>query len=171
MSANDKTGVGAGSGEWRTPPELWVRLNRMFAFDYDAFASHENALCKHYSTLEGTFNGSTRDGGPSRLSAATGLEWVTLGGEGRRFGNPPYSRGFLARATRWFVESRNDFDISVMLLPDARDTVWWRKWVRPYATDYPIGRVRFLRPDGTLGASPPGGAVVAVYLPDWLRNA
>lgn len=54
--AQDKTGVGAGSMEWQTPPELFAWLNRRFQFDYDAFAGHENALCDLYSTVEGTYN-------------------------------------------------------------------------------------------------------------------
>jgi hypothetical protein len=53
--AQDKTGVGAGSMEWRTPPDLFEWLNRRFQFDYDAFASHENALCDEYSTIDGTY--------------------------------------------------------------------------------------------------------------------
>ncbi len=32
------------SAEWATPPDLFARLNRWFRFDYDAFASHENAV-------------------------------------------------------------------------------------------------------------------------------
>mgnify|MGYP001602315775 CR=1 FL=1 len=171
MTANDKTGVGNGRDDWRTPPELFAPLNRMFRFDYDAFASHENALSGIYSTVAGTFSGHRINGLPLADSRETGLVYRPELVEGRRrFGNPPYSRGFLAQATEWFAKSRDDFDISVMLLPDARDTAWWRTWVKPYAIDWPIGRIRFLRPDGTRGDAPHGGSVVALYLPDWLNG-
>jgi phage N-6-adenine-methyltransferase len=166
VSANDKTGVGSGPGDWQTPPALFSLLNRMFAFDYDAFASHENALCGDYSTADGTFS---RFGlADVRVHVGDGLtrSWENS----RVFMNPPYSRGFLACAVEKAASERNNAAIIVALLPDARDTAWWRKWVRPYAADYPIGRVRFLLPDGTTGASPPGGNVVALYLPDWLNG-
>lgn len=54
-NATHLTSVGSGPGNWRTPPDLHEKLNRVFQFDYDAFADHENALCKTYSTVDGTF--------------------------------------------------------------------------------------------------------------------
>jgi len=198
--ANDRTGVGIGRGDWRTPPELFERLNRMFRFDYDAFASHENALCDTYSTTSGTFqrplrqsqcdrgvHGFYRLDGHEEISPQDGLHWLPPAGlrpGTRRFGNPPFSRGIVGSAAMWFAQTVNDFDVSVLLLPDARDTIWWHDWVRPYATDYPIGRVHFIHPDGPCGSArcadrhefgkpgrdTPGGSVIAVYLPDWLNG-
>ena len=44
MSANDKTTVGAGRGNWRTPETLWRPLHERYAFDYDAASDHANRL-------------------------------------------------------------------------------------------------------------------------------
>lgn len=197
MTANDRTSVGAGSGDWQTPPDLFARLNRTFQFGYDAFASHGNALCRTYSTVEGTWRTTYDQLGhgpeylPEQIDSLDGLrqDW-----SGRRvFGNPPYGDPEMACKERCkkkrcvtrgycidadvpgipdFVEkhakARNDTQVNVALIPDSRDTAWWRSFVRPYAADYPIGRIKFVRPDGTLGHSPPGGIVVAVFFPDWI---
>ena len=174
--ANDRTGVGSGRGDWRTPPELFEQLDRVFRFDYDAFASPENALCDTYSTMGGSYY----EGTEMRPRDGLALRWTAR----RVFLNPPYSRGFLAGAVKKAASERNNAEIIVALLPDARDTGWWREWVRPYATDYPIGRVHFIHPDGPCGSAKcssrhkfgepcrdtPGGSVVAVYLPDWLNG-
>lgn len=194
MTAHDKTGVGSGAGDWRTPPDLYAMLNRRFAFTYDAWASHENALCRTYSTVKGTFRIESASGDVDQVDALDGLsqDW-----RGRRtFGNPPYSdpehacldngrckkkrcvsRGYcidenvpgIPDFVAKHAAERNNADVDVALLPDARDTAWWRSFVKPHAQDFPIGRVRFINPaTGEPGTSPPGGIAVVVWTPDWL---
>lgn len=185
MSAHDRTGVGSGSGEWCTPPDLFDRLNRTFQFDYDAFASHENALCKQYSTPDGTYDNrgnATWGGPPEQISLLDGLTFSPGDGDPtRRFANPEYGRGFIGPAMEWLAESRGLFDITVALIPDSRDTSWWRSYVAPFAIDIPIGRVHFIHPAGDCGSrvcaerhkpgepqrDTPGGSVLAIYFPDW----
>ena len=170
--APDKTGVGSGRDDWRTPPEFFAKIDRLWHFDYDAFASHDNALCATYSTPDGTYEGWNWKRSHAQLSPLDGLTFSPGDGEPRRrFGNPPYSRGFIEQACQWFAESREMFDISVLLIPANTDTRWWHEWVKPYATVYLLrGRIHFIDPaTGEPGGSPPGGSALAVYLPEFLR--
>lgn len=69
------------------------------------------------------------------------------------------------------AKERNSAHVNVAILPDARDTTWWRAFVAPYAQDWPLGRVRFINPEtGEPGGSPPGGVVAVVFIPDWLAR-
>lgn len=167
MTVHDRTGAGAGSAEWQTPYDLFVRLNLRFQFDYDAFASHANALCRTYSTIEGTFsavyaNGLLSDGllslpsiwhQPEQIDSLDGLrqDW-----SGRRvFMNPPYSAGLIGRCVAAAARWRNEARVIVAVLPDSRDTRWWDEHVRPYADDYSLGRVRFIHgPENCGGTNP-----------------
>lgn len=170
--ANDVTTVGSGNDEWRTPPELFGRLNGTFQFDYDAFASRENALCDRYSTLEGTFRTLYAEGRSRVLervdeSLADGLTYA-WGGQ-RVFMNPPYSRGFIEKAMTKAAAERNHAEVIVALIPANTDTRWWHDLVLPNASyiEFLRGRVRFLRPDGTPGDAPPNGSALACFFPDW----
>jgi hypothetical protein len=168
------TAVGAGRGEWRTPLDVFDRLNRIWQFDYDAFASHENALCKTYSTIEGTFR---REGfnlpswtpGWDQIDSLDGLrqDWDRR----RVYMNPPYGRGILEEAMRKAASEANNAAVIVALVPANTDTRWWHEYVKPYATTYLLrGRIKFIDPDtGEAGGSPPGGSAIVVYLPGWLR--
>ena len=176
MKANDKTSVGSGPGNWQTPRDLFARMNRRWAFDFDAFASHENALCRTYSTVDGTFR-AIREYAPYPLEGSwmgrdqiDSLDGLRQDWDARRvFLNPPYSRGLIGAAVEKCAASRNDAYMISALIPDARDTSWWRSFVKPYAQDFPIGRVRFINPvTGEPGVSPPGGIVVVVWTPDWM---
>ena len=170
MSAHDKTGVGHGSAEWRTPPELFARLNRRFLFDYDAFASHDNALCDLYSTVDGTFRKVGNSPYQERLytiaDEGDGLtfNWQNL----RVWLNPPYSRGLIDQCVEKAYEERNNAAIIVALLPAATETRWFQRWILPYChVDWLPKRVRYIDPV-TLkpGGSPPSGSVVATFKAD-----
>ncbi len=179
MTANDKTSAGSGRGDWQTPPDLFERLNRRYQFDYDAFASHENALCRTYSTVEGTFRSNGAPCGCSegircsryRIEQIDSLDGLRQDWSGRRvFMNPPYSAGLIGRCAEAAARWRNEARVIVAVLPDARDTRWWRSSVKPYAQDFPIGRIRFINPDtGLPGGSPPGGTAIVVWTPDWMN--
>lgn len=157
--ANHKTTVGgAGNGEWRTPPDLFAVLKRRYQFDYDAFATHENALCYRYSTADGTF-------APNRfqISDADGIAhpWLDL----RVWMNPPYTKGQIEPCMEKAAAERDNAAIIVALLPAATDTRWWHQWVQPYCdVTFLSRRVRFIDPaTGEPGNSPPGGHAIAVY--------
>jgi hypothetical protein len=174
VSANDRTGVGSGSGEWRTPPDLFARLNRRYAFDYDAFASHANRLAPHYSTAEGTFRLFDRNAHPDndldegelrphRVSLETGIEYDWT--DRRVFMNPPYGREFIGKAIGKAMSERERAAIIVALLPASTDTLWFHQCIRPYAEiEFLRKRVRFIDPaTGRPGGSPPSGSMIVVW--------
>ena len=162
MTANDRTGVGSGSGEWRTPPDLFARLNRRFQFDYDAFASHENALCGLYSTVRGTF---TKLGDEPGLYPENGdgltFSWDTL----RVFMNPPYTRGLIEQCVEKAFNERDNAAIIVALIPAATETRWFQRFILPHChIDWLPKRVRFIDPVTLqVGGSPPSGMVIATF--------
>lgn len=164
MSANDRTGVGAGSAEWGTPPDLFAILNRRFAFDHDAFASHENALCDSYSTAQGTYHKRAKYGIGREGEDGLKYDWARL----RVFMNPPYSRDLIAKCVRKAVDERNQASIIVALLPAATETMWFQQLVFPYChIDWLPRRVHYIDPEtGLPGGSPPSGSVIATFKTD-----
>jgi phage N-6-adenine-methyltransferase len=93
--------------EWRTPPDLFARLNREFAFTLDVAADDSNHLCVCYFT----------EAGVDALTA----DWHVMPGV-VCWCNPPYSRGrqkqFIAKAAL----ERTKGVTTVMLLPARTDT-------------------------------------------------
>lgn len=170
-NATHLTSVGAGPGNWRTPPDLFLQLNRVFQLDYDAFADHENALCRTYSTVDGTFRRPIAD--PSfRYDQIDSLDGLRQDWDRRRvWMNPPYGRGILAECMAKAASERDSATLIVALIPANTDTGWWHEYVKPYAqVHYLRGRVQFIDPEtGNPGGSPPGGSAVAVYYPEFLR--
>lgn len=169
--AQDKTGVGAGSMEWQTPPELFAWLNRRFQFDYDAFASRANHLCYLYSSIDGTFDqrpSLARLGrSPLLVSPSDGLAYPWT--DRRVFMNPPYSRDLIAKCVRKAVDERNNAQIIVALLPASTETMWFQQLVFPYChIEWLPRRVRFIDPQtGQPGQSPPSGSVIAIFKQDY----
>ena len=155
-----------GKQDWGTPPKLYQRLNEWFAFTYDAFAGHENALCEDYSTENGTYRKrrmSPNDlPGYEQLSMLDGLQndWV-----GRRvFMNPPYSAhkgehtACLTCCMAKAYSERENADIIVALIPFDPSTRWWQNYVEGHCFVVPLPkRVKFV---GAPSAAPFPSAVV-----------
>ena len=145
-----------GKDDWRTPKALFEALDTQFMFNYDPFASHDNALCPEYSTFSrGTFSHG------ERLSSSDGLKesW-----QGRRvFMNPPYSRETLGPAMEKASEERNNAAIIVALIPFDPSTRWFQNYVEPFCFIQALRkRVRFV------GAanSAPFPCCIAIYRKD-----
>lgn len=116
--------------DWRTPPEIFNKLNSEFTFDLDAAANETNALVRPY------------------LTDALALE--AWGGE-RIWLNPPYGRmlePFIRRAQQEAFNGK----IVVCLIPTRTRAAWWHEAVIGKATEVRAVRKRpkFLRPDGTV---------------------
>lgn len=156
---------GGGSADWQTPPELYLRLHQLYAFDFDAFASHENALAPRYSTPDGTFK-RMRTGAVRTINGSDGLaaSWA-----GRRvFCNPPYTRGLIEQCVAKMAAERDRAAIIVALLPANIGSAWFHEYVMPFAhIEWLPQRVHFIDPaTGKPGTSPSGGTAVALYRPE-----
>lgn len=145
--------------EWETPPEFFKRLNDIFVFGTDLFASDSNALCPHYRTKRGW----------SSLSTDWGKMW--------RWANPPYGRGLGDHVH----DVRSDYILfgrrTVMLLPSNTDTAWFHGHVLPVAhIVYIRGRLQFLldgeRPRNSKGrlTGNTGGNILAIFGPNLLQT-
>lgn len=196
MTSNDKTNVGSGRTNYRTPNDLVLRLDKRYSFSYDAAASRDNAIfpVTFYSTIEGTFYRPT-PGTHVNEDARDGLAypWEYL----RVFLNPPYAspeqpcpedrercakkrcekRGHHVDAYQAGISDfvakahaeRDSAAIIVGVIPTAPDTAWWREHVHDVAEAHHIGRVPFIDPDtGNEATSPPGGTSIVVWRPSWL---
>jgi site-specific DNA-methyltransferase (adenine-specific) len=163
MSAHDKTGVGFGSGEYGTPPELFAALNARYQFDYDPFATNENALCETYSTKDGTrqklFDWHRHPHRNDHDGLST--DWKNS----RVFCNPPYSRGLIERCVQKMYEERERAEIVVALLPAATDTRWFQEFIlNSCFIEWLPKRVRYIDPaTGQPAGSPPQGSIVALF--------
>ena len=141
----------AGSLEWGTPPALFERLNTWFAFDYDPFASHTNALCTEYSTVDGTWM-KEYDDKPYQYSTEDGLTHSWQGS--RVYMNPPFTRGLIGQCVQKAYEERVNADIIVGLIPFDPSIRWWNSYVEGHCIVLPLPkRVHFV--GGKSGATHP----------------
>jgi phage N-6-adenine-methyltransferase len=123
---------------WRTPPDLFERLNAQYGgFSIDLAASSDNALCPCFYTRE--------DDGLAQ-SWANEVGWC----------NPPYD-DIASWVHKAVTSSVHDDALTVMLLPVRSDSEWWRDLVIPFATVEFLPRVTFGPPLGYAG--PRGNAV------------
>ncbi len=93
------------SGDWKTPDELYEKLDSEFGFTMDA-APYQ------FKDFD--------DGRP----------W-----SGRVYVNPPYGSGVGAWIHRGYASAkRGDAEVVVFLLPARTDTAWFHDYVLPHAT-------------------------------------
>jgi phage N-6-adenine-methyltransferase len=114
----------SNSDEYETPPELFERLNKRFAFTLDPCATPATAKCPKFYTKE--------DDGLSK-------DWS---GE-RVFCNPPYSE-----VGKWVEKARNSHDGHtwiVLLIPARTDTRWFHDHLYEMDTARHRVYIEFLR--------------------------
>ena len=145
----------SGNDEIGTPKPLFNWLERRFQFNYDAAASHVNALTTHYSTSEGTPRGH---GNQLTMDGLT-YPWANW----RVFVNPPYSTALMRAFVEKAIEERNNAEIIVMLVKYDPSTATGRLLDdrRYFHLEQPM-RVKF---DGMTSAST-FPVVVAIVKPD-----
>lgn len=93
----------------RTPDGLFRKLDAEFGFTLDAAASHVNAKCDRYFTVDD--DGLGRDWGTERV-------WL----------NPPFGKGLREWARKAWEASRSGA-LVVMLVPSATDMDWWHDYI------------------------------------------
>lgn len=102
---------------WMTPQKLFDELDAEFHFNLDPCASHNNACCDKYFTIED-------DGLVQR--------WWGY----RVYCNPPYGDGIGAWVRKC---AKGGAEIAVALLPARTDTAWFHDFI------YNKAEIRFLR--------------------------
>lgn len=128
--------------EWYTPPTIIQALGE---FDLDPCTSQVawdfNHSAKKYYTME--------DDGLSK-------EW-----NGRIWMNPPYSQPTITQ----FMERMAIHNNGIALLYNRSDNKMFHSFVFPVADSifFLKGRIRFYRPDGTVGEQPGSGSVLIAF--------
>lgn len=134
-----------GNNEWYTPPAI-IDAARMVlgGFDLDP-ASSEIANATVQAPL---FYTAETDG--------LAQDWPI----GRIWCNPPYATGLIGRfATRLAAEFRRG-SAGIVLTNNATETAWFQELAGvSSAICFPLSRVRFLRPEGEVGAPLQGQAI------------
>ena len=112
------------SDEWRTPADLFRRLDEEFGFTLDAAANHENHLCAFYFTKE---------------QDALRYDW----GGFTVWCNPPYSQ-LKTWMRKCYFEGHKPNTTVVALVPSRTDTMWWQNYVQHRSeVRFLPGRLRF----------------------------
>jgi hypothetical protein len=161
-----------------TPHEFFAELDKRYKFDLDACATHANAKCPLYFTVDGHWAAPVENGirVPGEAMFLGGADGLSGSWKGRRvWCNPPYSD-----IEPWLVKAWNsDADLVVTLLPASRtDQGWWRKHVEQardlgcgeyvpldwnsFRTEFIRGRLKFLKDGKPLG-SPRFGSVLLIW--------
>lgn len=111
-----------GYPNWRTPDDVFGRLNDEFHFTFDACASNANAKCARYGTPDGKFEQEVGTSGLNKfLSPIHGLNAAAWEGEDV-FCNPPYGTEELRQAV--YAANTRLARSAVLLLPPNFDTAW-----------------------------------------------
>lgn len=135
----------SGNNEWYTPKEyIDAARDVMGSIDLDPASSptaNETVKAEMYFTAE-------QDG---LLQEWFGNVWL----------NPPYSSDLIGK----FAEkvTTEDLEQAIVLVNNATETAWFEKIVSvSSAIVFPTSRVKFYRPDGTIGAPLQGQAVLYI---------
>lgn len=144
---------------WRTPPELYARLDAEFHFALDAACTRANCLAP-----AGLYDGEVDAlATPWHLLAPSAAIWL----------NPPYSnvRPWLRKAR----EASRRGCMVACLIPADTSTRWWSDLAARDASEirFLVGRVRFHAEDGSgehhtkgSGGSAIGPSAIAIYAAD-----
>jgi len=175
----------AGSTEYRTPAEEFMRQHARLAFNVDAAATPENALVGGSCKAKGFIH---RFGAPGQACGLCGgilgrfYTAETDGTKREHYGpgdvvwaNPPYNPASLLYRfveTAWLT-SREQGATWQMLLPPAVETRWFQNFIYDHELNrardrvdywFPPKRIRFIRPDGK-PSSPRSGNLYVIFRP------
>jgi phage N-6-adenine-methyltransferase len=112
--------MSSNRGDWTTPQDFFLELDREFHFTLDPCCQPHTAKCKKYYTPK-------EDG----LSHSWAGETV--------FMNPPYGRAIGNWVKKAYEESRTPGTVVVALLPARTDTRWFHDFI------YGKAEIRFIK--------------------------
>lgn len=127
---------------WETPQDFFDRLNKVFRFNVDVCATHENAKCSYYYTPD--IDGLKQD-------------W-----SGICFMNPPYGRDITKWVQKAYRSAKDNMATVVCLLPARVDTRWWNEYCAKGEVFFVNGRLKF----GGCKNSAPFPSAVVVFRPN-----
>ena len=132
--------------EWRTPQELFERLDSEYHFNLDAAANEFNAKCEKYYTVH--------DNGLAKMWGGYNV-----------FVNPPYGRDISKWVRKGYTEGMRPDTVVVMLIPARTDTSYWHDYIfgKAYEVRFIRGRIRFLNESGQQLNSAPFPSAVVVW--------
>lgn len=143
--------------DWYTPPAIVGALGGKEGFDLDPCTPED----------------------PSRLPAPTARRMITPSEDGLAADwwpsafvwlNPPYGKGM----DKWMAKLANHPGGGIALVPAHMDPAWMHDFVlnHPNTTAMLLtrGRLKFMRPDGSVGTASPTGSVFVAYGARAARN-
>lgn len=107
---------------WATPQDFFDKYNKIYNFDLDVCATHENAKCDRYFTKE--------DDGLAQ-------EWI-----GVCWMNPPYGREIKHWMRKAYESSLKGATV-VCLVPSRTDTAWFQDYAMKGDIEFIRGRLKF----------------------------
>ena len=130
---------------WSTPVDFFNKYNEKFNFELDVCATHENAKCKNYFTID--------DDGLSK--EWSGICWM----------NPPYGREIIKWMEKAYKSSLNGATV-VCLVPARTDTKWWHEYAVKGDIYFIRGRLKF---GGSKNSAPFPSAVITFNGKQWQK--
>lgn len=158
-----------GFKEWETPKDFYELLHNTYNTTLDAAASHENALCQTYCTLDGTYMRLGKEEDADQVTVkVSDLDGLHFPWEGQVvFCNPPYDH----QLKHWVRKASVSKATSVLLLPPSIDTHWYHDYIWDAQNGHPHTgvqmsflpyRLKFLR-NGVPGKAPRAGNLVVAF--------
>ena len=136
---------------WRTPPELFNKLNEEFAFNLDAAALSDSNLLPEW------FGPDHKD---TQRRDALSNSW-----SGTVWCNPPYGRTVGKWIEKAALEAEKGATVVMLVMANTDTSYFHDHALKAEEIRFIRGRVRFLRQDGTKAASAPKGSMILVFKP------
>jgi len=138
--------VSSKSNEWSTPQKFFDFLNNEFHFTLDPCATHENAKCEKYYTIED--DGLSKDWGKERV-----------------FVNPPYGGHTRKWLEKGLISAREGATV-VFLIVSSTDRSYWHDIIYKEAQEIRFlrGRIKF----GGKKTTAPFASAIVVFRPDFM---
>lgn len=128
------------TNEWSTPQSFFNELDKEFNFTLDPCATHDNAKCDKYYTIED--DGLLQDWSKDIV-----------------FMNPPYGREIKHWVQKAYEESLKGATV-VCLIPARTDTTYWHDYIFNKADDIRFIKGRLKFGDGKNSAPFPSAVIV-----------